>query len=129
MSFNVKNTGLISVSVALMATLAGCGAKSSNGSGTATASAAELAGDSQLQSSVVNASHGDTVTAAADQSSSGAGLMLRGKDDSGSSSSEDEDHDKNSVTKSCALSGTSAVVTISSTIDETKKNQHQKAVR
>jgi len=111
MSFNVKSTGLLTVSVALMATLAACGAKSSKDTGTATATAAELAGDSQLQSSVVNASHGDTVTAAADQSSSGAGLMLSGNDD---------DSDKSSVTKSCALSGSSAVVTISSTIDETK---------
>jgi hypothetical protein len=120
MMFNVKSTGLLTVSVALIATLAGCGAKSSKDSGTATATAADLAGDPQLQSSVVNASHGDTVTAAADQSSSGAGLMLRGKDDSGSSSSEDDDHDKSSVSKSCALSGSSAVVTISSAIDEAK---------
>ncbi len=120
MNFDVKSTGLLMVSVVLIAALAGCGSKSSGNSATATATAAELAGDSQLQSSVVNASHGDTVTAAADQSSSGAGLMLSGKDDSSVLSSGKDDHDSDAVTKSCAVSGNSAVVTISSKIDETK---------
>ena len=119
MIFSGKSTGLITVSLALMATLAGCGSKSSKDSGTATATATELAGDSQLQSSVVNASHGDTVSAAADQSSSGAALALSGNDDSSSSSGHD-DHDHDAVTKVCAVSGNSAIVSISSAIDETK---------
>ena len=122
MSSNVKSKSLMTVSMALVGVLAGCGTKANKDTIAAAVSASELAGDSQLQSSIVNASHGDAVTAAADQSASGSALMLSGKDDSDSSSSSSgkDDHDRDAVAKSCAVSGNTAVVTISSKIDQTK---------
>jgi hypothetical protein len=105
--------GALTVVSCLALTLAGCGAKSSS-SVTPTASATDLAGDPQLQTSVVNASHSDAMSAASDQSSSGATLALELE------SKNETDSDSNSVNKTCAVSGNSAVVTISSKIDETK---------
>ena len=112
MSFRV--TGSACVSLALAATLASCGAKKDKSTTTPTASASELASDPALTGSVVNASHGDVVSSSADQSSSGASLYASGDD------SDDSDSDTSSITKSCAVSGTSAVVTIKSTINRSK---------
>ncbi len=73
--------------------------------------AAALVADPQLTSSVVNAAHGDAVAAAADQSGSGSSLQF---------ALADGDTDGSSVTKSCATSGNSAVVSVSSTINRSR---------
>lgn len=70
--------------------------------------AASLIADPQLLGSIVNATHGDSVSAAADQGASGAklGLTLA-------------DGDTSSVTKTCAEVGNNAVVTVESNVNRT----------
>lgn len=90
-----------------------CGSKGDdkNDNGTSSINVSSLVADPQLTSSVVNAAHGDAVAAAADQSGSGSSLQF---------ALADGDTDGSSVTKSCATSGNSAVVSVSSTINRSR---------
>lgn len=102
-----------SVSLVVIAALSGCGSKKDAAATAPSVSATSLVSDPALTGNVVNASHGDAVSAAADQSSSGASLALSG---------DDTDDDKSSITKTCAVSGSSAVVTVKSTVNRSKSN-------
>ena len=101
-----------------MTVLAGCGTKAQDSTDpmTPTVAASTLVADPQLSGSIVNASHGDAISAAADQSASGAGLT-----DGGSAYLiKDSDSDTSTITKTCAVSGATAVVSINSTVNRAK---------
>ncbi len=113
----MKQVSSVIYAVALISALGGCGTKDSSSTTTpTTATASAVVDDPQLQSSVVNATHGDAISASADQSASGASLRDGGSSDATGSS----DDDTSTITKTCAVSGATAVVTISSTISRTK---------
>lgn len=114
-SWPVISRALTALTLAGMIALHACGSKSdSDGGGVMTVDASSLVQDPQLVSSLVNSSHGDAVSAAADQGTSGnkLGLML-----------SDTDNDRSSVDKSCARSadGKSAVVTVTSEINRSRE--------
>lgn len=71
--------------------------------------AASLVADPQLLGSIVNATHGDAVAAAADQGASGAKFDLTLTDG-----------DSSNVTKTCAEVGNTAVVTVESNVNRNK---------
>jgi hypothetical protein len=106
--------------LAFVAALTGCGTKASDSTTPipATVGAATLVADPQLSGSIVNASHGDAISAAADQSASGAGLTDDGL--SNLIKETDSDTDTSTVTKTCAVSGATAVVSIDSSVNRSK---------
>ena len=115
--------GPVTFSVAIAAVLSGCGSKKDTATTIVSASAVELVADPSMTGSVVNASHGDAVSSTSDQSSSGASLALSGGDDlKDGKKSKDNDDDQSSVTKTCAVSGNNAVVTLSSSINRSKSS-------
>jgi hypothetical protein len=116
----MKQLSKILLSIITVTPMVGCGNSSSSGGVAAMATATELVSDPQLSGSVVNASHGDAISAVADQSTSGAGLLDASTADASKSKSKDSDSDSSTVTKTCAVSGLTAVVSISSSIDRTK---------
>lgn len=102
----------------LMAVI-GCGVEVGNPSskkpkvGPPTVNATDVVSDSQLTTSVVNASHGDAITASIDQGTSSTNLQLV---------AGDTNDDNTSATKTCNASpdGKSAIVSVSANINRTR---------
>jgi hypothetical protein len=110
-----KNGSSILLTIALI----GCGVEVGNPSskkpkvGPTIVNATDVVGDSQLTSSIVNASHGDAVAASIDQGSSSTNLRL---------AAADTNDDTTSATKLCAVSSDSksAIVTVNANISRTR---------
>lgn len=97
--------------------LTGCGVEAGNPSSKKPKSSAvdvvSLFQDPQLTTSVINASHGDAVSAVADQGDSGGNLELMLND-------SDSDNDGSKVTKTCVASEGKAVVSVTSNISRSR---------
>lgn len=107
------------LSILIPVALIGCGVEVGNPSskkpkvGPPTVNATDIVTDSQLTTSMVNASHGDAVAASIDQATSSTSLQLV---------AADTNEDNTSATKTCNASpdGKSAIVSVSANINRTR---------
>ena len=113
-----------------------CGAKQVGDSGTQPLNSSEMLADTSVSSSVFNANYSDAIAALAEQSSgSGVSLTESPKDDDAKGAEKDKEKDKDSrddrgkFNKICAISGNSAVITVSSAVNDNESKTRDKGAR